>query len=265
MIRIYARDDKSGTYDTFKNLVLASSQLSPSTRRFEDSNALSDAVANDPNGIGFVGLPFVHDAKSIAVAEKGASALKPTRLTVATEDYSLSRRLYLYTPTTARNKYTRLFIAFALSKPGQDIVAGNGFVAQNIVPESQPVSKQAPDDYKQLTKNAERLSLDFRFDAGDNGQDSKAQADLDRVVALIADRGGAQDKVMLFGFADNSGTPEANHALSLYRARMVENQFIQRGIKPAVVEGLGSDLPVAANDTEDGREKNRRVEIWMRK
>jgi phosphate transport system substrate-binding protein len=95
-IRIYARDDKSATYDTFKTLVLAGKKLAPSAQRFEDSNALSEAVARDPNGIGFIGLPYVHNAKVIAVAETGALALQPTQLTIATEDYPLSRRLFLY-------------------------------------------------------------------------------------------------------------------------------------------------------------------------
>ena len=46
-IDLFARDDRSGTYDTFKSLVLDSAALSPDAKRFEDSNALSDAVAAD--------------------------------------------------------------------------------------------------------------------------------------------------------------------------------------------------------------------------
>jgi phosphate transport system substrate-binding protein len=264
-ITIYARDDKSGTFDSFKSMVLAGMPLAGSARRFEDSNALSDAVTGDPNGIGFIGLPFVHNAKAVAVSEKGAGALKPTRLTVATEDYALSRRLYLYTPATARNKFTRMFVEFALSKQGQDVVAANGFVAQNVELESPAVAEEAPDEYKQLIRNAERLSLDFRFQAGKAEQDNKALADLDRVVSLIADRGSAGGRILLFGFADSTGAPEVNQALSLNRARLIADQLIQRGIKPAVVRGFGSELPVASNDTDEGREKNRRVEIWMKR
>jgi phosphate transport system substrate-binding protein len=264
-IKVYARDDKSGTFDSFKSMVLAGAPLVASAQRFEDSNALSDAVASDPNGIGFIGLPFIHNAKAIAVSEKGADALRPTRLTVATEDYSLSRRLYLYTPAIARTKFTRMFVEFALSKQGQDEVAANGFVAQNVELESPAVAEDAPDAYKQLTRNAERLSLDFRFQPGKAEQDNKALADLDRVVSLIADRGNAGDRILLFGFADSTGAPEVNQALSLSRARMIANQLIQRGLKPAVVRGFGSELPVASNDTDDGREKNRRVEIWMKR
>jgi phosphate transport system substrate-binding protein len=234
-----------------------------SARRFEDSNALSEAVSGDPNGIGFIGLPFVHNAKPIVISEKGTHGLLPNRLTVATEDYTLSRRLYLYTPSIPRNKFTQLFVEFALSKQGQDLVAADGFVAQSVKPETQEVSKAAPDDYKQLTKNAERLPLDFRFDTDKSGTDNKAQADLDRVVALIADGGGSKDKIMLFGFSDNAGSAEKSKATSLSQAKLIQNQLEQRGIQPKVVRGFGSSLPVASNDTDAGREKNRRVEIWM--
>jgi len=264
-IKVYARDDKSGTFDSFKSMVLAGAPLVSSATRFEDSNALSDAVSSDPNGIGFIGLPFVHNAKAVAVSEKGASPLKPSRLTVATEDYSLSRRLYFYTPATARNKFMRMFVEFALSKQGQDEVAANGFVSQNVELEKTAVAQEAPDAYKQLTQNAERLSLDFRFQPGKAEQDNKALADLDRVVSLIADRGSAENGILLFGFADSTGTPQVNQALSLSRARVIADQLIQRGLKPAIVRGFGSELPVASNDTDDGRERNRRVEIWMKR
>jgi phosphate transport system substrate-binding protein len=262
-INIYARDDNSGTYDTFKSLVLAGMPLVPSAHRFEDSNTLSAAVSDDPNGIGFIGLPFVHDAKPIAVSEKGTHGLRPNRLTVATEDYPLSRRLYLYTPAISRNKFTRLFMEFALSRQGQDLVAANGFVAQNVTSEAQTVTTAAPEEYKQLTRNAQRLSLNFRFQTGLALQDNKAQADLDRIVSLIADGGGAKSKILLFGFADNTGSFEINKALSLSRAKLIANELAQRGVEPAVVRGFGSSLPVASNDTDEGREKNRRVEIWM--
>jgi phosphate transport system substrate-binding protein len=264
-IKLYARDDKSGTFDTFKSLVLAGKPLATGAQRFEDSNALSEAVASDPNGIGFIGLPYVHSAKALAVSEKGARALRPSRLTVATEDYPLSRRLYLYTPANPQDRFTRKFVEFALSKQGQDVVGNSGFVAQNVTPQPQVVAEGAPVEYKKLTEGAERLSLNFRFRTGKSDLDNKAIVDVERVVTFVADLKYTGDRLLLFGFADSTGTREGNNALSLNRAKTVEEQFIQRGLKPAVVRGFGSDLPVASNDTDEGREKNRRVEIWVRK
>jgi phosphate transport system substrate-binding protein len=264
LIKVYARDDKSGTFDTFKTLVLSGKPLVQGAQRFENSNELSDAVARDPNGIGFIGLPFIRSAKPVAVSERGTVALLPNRLTVATEDYSLSRRLFLYTPATPANKFTRQFVEFALSKQGQDVVGANGFIAQNVVTENQIASADAPDEYRQLTSSAKRLSLNFRFENGALEPDNKAQADLDRVVSMIADLKIGGDKVMLLGFADATGSPQNNLALSVDRARMVASVFNRRGLQPTIVRGFGSILPVASNDTPEGRDKNRRVEVWIR-
>ena len=262
-IDIYARDDKSGTWDTFKNLVLAGKPLAKNAKRFEDSNALADAVAGDPNGIGFIGLPFIRNAKALAISDKGTTALLPTPLTVATEDYALSRRLYLYTPADPANPRVREFVAFALSPAGQAVVAANGFVAQTAEQMTQKAAPDAPPEYRSLTANAERLPIDFRFLTGGSELDNRAVDDLDRVVAQLAKTGAAKVRILLFGFSDSSGSEEANQAISLARARVVADELTRRGITPSIVEGFGAALPVASNDTYDGREKNRRVEIWV--
>jgi len=57
-INVYARDNDSGTYDTFRSLVLGKKvKLVASAKRYESNASLSDDVSRDKNGIGFVGLP----------------------------------------------------------------------------------------------------------------------------------------------------------------------------------------------------------------
>ena len=131
-IALFARDEHSGTYDTFKSLVLESASLSPDAKRFEDSAALSDAVAADPEGIGFVGLPFVRSTRAVPVSDQNTDPLLPSSFTVAREDYVLSRRLFLYTPTNPPNPLTLRFIQFATSDAGQEIVSRDGFVNQIV-------------------------------------------------------------------------------------------------------------------------------------
>jgi hypothetical protein len=91
---VYARDDRSGTYETFRDRVLGSRSLVGTARRFEDSRALTTAVSQDRDGIGFVGLPYAAGAKVLAIGEKGATFLIPNTSTIRTEAYPLSRRLY---------------------------------------------------------------------------------------------------------------------------------------------------------------------------
>ena len=262
-IKVFARDDKSGTFDSFKALVLDQSKLVQSAVRFEDSAALSDAVAREPNGIGFIGLPYIRDAKAIAISEGNAPPLVPNTLTVSTEDYLLSRRLYLYTPSPSQNSWVSKFVEFALSNEGQQIVAQNGFIAQTIRSENASVARNAPAEYKRLTTGAERVSLDFRFRRGGKELDNKARLDLDRVVSFVADLKFTGQNILLFGFADD-GTG-ADLEISKERADLVAEQFKHRGITPAVVTGFGSLIPVASSASEEGREKNRRVELWLKK
>jgi phosphate transport system substrate-binding protein len=262
-INLYARDEKSGTYDTFRTLVLGNAPLAPSARRVEDSRKLSDSVAADPNGIGFIGLTYVQETRAIAVYENGAAALLPTPFTVATEDYALSRRLFLYTSAQPRQELTRKFVDFALSSMGQNIVAEVGFVGQNVSAAAAAASTTAvPADYRRLTSGYDRLSLDFRFREGSSQLDNKAVADLSRVVSFVTDLHYSGDNLVLLGFNDSK---EATDNLSKARADAVAQQFEQRGVKAATVVGFGSQLAVASNDTPEGRQKNRRVEIWLRR
>jgi phosphate transport system substrate-binding protein len=263
-IKVYARNDNSGTYDTFKSLVLGGKPLAAGAQRIEDSKALSDAVAADPYGIGFIGLPYIASSKPIAVSDKGTLALLPTRLTVGTEDYLLSRRLYLYTPAHPGNKFTRKFLEFAISSKGQDVVGATGFVAQNVVQVEQTAPVDAPAEYKELTQDANRLSLNFRFASGQMDLDNKAKVDLERVVSLIADLNYPADKIMLFGFSDYTGDYASNLTLSQSRAKAIESQLVRRGIKPAIVRGFGSNLAVASNESDEGQARNRRVEVWIK-
>ncbi|MBV8901953.1 MAG: extracellular solute-binding protein, partial [Verrucomicrobia bacterium] len=116
VINLYALNDNSGTFDTFKSVVLGGQPLSAAAVRYENSAKLADDVAADRNGIGFAGMSFVRNSKPVAVAEAGADPLVPTPFTIATQEYLLSRRLYLYTPANPQNPWTRRFIEFARPK-----------------------------------------------------------------------------------------------------------------------------------------------------
>ena len=67
----------------------------------------------------------------------------------------------------------------------------------------------------------------------------------------------------VYGHTDSTGSDEYNQALSERRARTVANYLIMRGVGETRIRsmGYGESLPVASNDTEEGRARNRRVEI----
>lgn len=70
--------------------------------------------------------------------------------------------------------------------------------------------------------------------------------------------------VEIRGYTDNKGRKSSNKKLSLARAEAVKGWLVAKGITPDRIEakGLGQDNPVAPNTTEEGRQKNRRIEFF---
>lgn len=263
-INLYARDDKSGTWDSFKSLVLepAKAQLMTTAKRYESSSSLSDDVAKDPGAIGFIGLPYVRRSKLIPVlATKNSLAILPNHFTVGTEDYLLSRRLYFYSSQLTLNTEANDFLKFVATERAQSIVEDVGFVSHNIKL-GEPFDPQFyPEAMQQLIAQSQRLSLNFRFKDGSDQLDNKAMQDLDRLTRYVEQN--SPMRVQLFGFSDSEGDEKANIELSERRAAVVEDLLVSRGIFPLVAKGMGSVAPLASSKTEEGRRMNRRVEVWL--
>lgn len=265
-IHVLARDAKSGTYETFNHLVLdEKGNLVADARRFESNEELSAAVAADPAAIGFTGLAYVKKNRVLAIVD-GETAISPTPFSVATEDYALARRLFLYVPQSGgQSGLAKEFADFAVSDKGQQVIDRVGFVSQEIRAESTMYATDLPEEYMQLTKGAKRLSLNIRFTRGSTDLDSKAQRDMVRLVEFLKRDVNTKSKPMLFGFSDaNEAIPMVALTLSTERADNVADLLIRQGVKPMRVRGYGHAGEVASNGTEDGRTKNRRVEVWVR-
>ena len=74
-------------------------------------------------------------------------------------------------------------------------------------------------------------------------------------------------EVEIRGHTDASGSDQANLALSMERAFEVMNFLAKNGVdgKRLSAKGFGETMPIASNDTEDGRSKNRRTEFFVKK
>jgi outer membrane protein OmpA-like peptidoglycan-associated protein len=73
--------------------------------------------------------------------------------------------------------------------------------------------------------------------------------------------------VRLEGHTDSTGDADANKKLSLDRAIVVKEIMIKGGIPDGRIgtDGYGQEKPIAPNETEDGRAKNRRTELVVEK
>ena len=264
-IHLYARDEQSGTWEIFKELVLSrtGNPLSHTAQRFESSEQLSDAVSNDPQGIGFIGLPYIRAAKPVAIVDGLSQPMLPLNSLIASEDYPLSRRLYFYLPPATSNPWARALISFTQSAQGQAIVAQNGFVAQSVQATSVTPGAHMPRDYQTLTTQAQRLSVNFRFEEGSASLDNKARQDLLRVADYLKANGKLDRQVTLVGFGDAKDDPERAQLLSKLRAMAVRRELVKSAVVLREIRGYGAQMPVAANTEDEGRIKNRRVEVWV--
>ena len=264
-IHLYARDDQSGTWETFKELVLNRNgqPLSSTAQRFESSEQLSDAVSHDPQAIGFIGLPYIREAKAVAIVDGASQPMLPLTSLIASEDYPLSRRLFLYLPPATNNPWAKALVAFTQSPQGQAIVGQNGFVAQSVQADNVMPGAHMPEQYQALTRKAQRLSVNFRFEEGSASLDNKARQDLLRVVDYLSAHGKLDKQVTLVGFGDAKDDPQRAQLLSRLRAMAVRRELVKSGVVLREIRGYGAQMPVAANTEDEGRLKNRRVEVWV--
>jgi phosphate transport system substrate-binding protein len=271
-IHVYARDDNSGTWKFFNAAVMRryGTTLTAAARRIEKSEDLSAAVAQDLQGIGFIGLNYIGSNKALALSVQGVEARAPTLCNVKTKEYLLSRRLYLYTSTQPRAPVAH-FIQFVTSKRAWPTVAEVGLV--NMDPTPIPgcsTQGQHSEEWRFLTRNATRLLANFGFVPNSFTLDPKGQLALDYVVNVLARPEYTNRKLLLIGYSDPKGSSDQNKVLSIQRAAAVSKllgpELARGGARVTIdaIEGVGAQDFIASNDTPEGMERNRRVEVWVR-
>ncbi|MCY1309212.1 type VI secretion system peptidoglycan-associated domain protein [compost metagenome] len=86
---------------------------------------------------------------------------------------------------------------------------------------------------------------------------------MQRVLDYLKQTDKLEQKVVLVGFGDPKEDPKRAALLSKLRAMAVRRELTRGGVVLREVTGLGDELPVAANTAEEGRIRNRRVEVWV--
>lgn len=129
-------------------------------------------------------------------------------------------------------------------------------------------------EYKEMNLNIEMKPIEIGetftiknifFDFNKSSLKPESYLELDRVAKLFTENPTVE--VELSGHTDNVGTDGYNKKLSYERASSVAEYLISKGIIASriKVEGYGKSKPVATNDTEEGRQLNRRVEFQILK
>lgn len=278
-ITLHARDENSGTFDTFKSLALKpyKADISDSAERYFSNLEIAKRVAADPNAIGFVPLALADSAKPLALALDCGLIVAPDPFMVKAEEYPFGRRLHLYTKGTPALPVAAEVIAFAKSDAAQLLVEQAGFVNQTLVTQggdafanhfvsAMAMSRSALEREElkalfQLTSDADRMSITFRFGQDGALLDSKSLNDAARLAEWIARPENTDRKIRLIGYADGLETAQAR-AESARRAILIHAPI---GFNPEAlsVHAIGSAAPVACPGDQGAQRVNRRVEAWV--
>ena len=119
---------------------------------------------------------------------------------------------------------------------------------------------QANEMFETLNKDG-FIALYINFETGKADIKSESQSIVDQIAEML--RQNKDLRLSIEGHTDNVGSEKSNQALSENRAKAVMNALIARGIEKLRLsyKGWGDTKPIADNTTEEGKAKNRRVEI----
>lgn len=109
------------------------------------------------------------------------------------------------------------------------------------------------------------VALYINFDTGKDSITPESKPIIDQMVKMLKDH--SKLEVIIEGHTDDTGDKEGNQILSEMRAAAVKDALIEYGIDQKRLEavGCGRTKPIADNHTDEGRAKNRRVEIVKKK
>jgi outer membrane protein OmpA-like peptidoglycan-associated protein len=147
-------------------------------------------------------------------------------------------------------------------------------IKENIYTESQNIDLKDVKEYKEIERNlylvaiqvGSRVSMNNLFFVTGKAEINKmSYPELARLIDLMKKHKAME--VEIAGHTDDKGSDKVNNALSLERANAVKDYLIGKGIEANRLQakGYGKTKPVADNKTEEGRQKNRRVDFTILK
>jgi OOP family OmpA-OmpF porin len=137
---------------------------------------------------------------------------------------------------------------------------GNDYYLTLVVKEAMKQDVTAGDMFDALNREG-HIALYINFDTGKSVIKPESKPIIEQIVQMM--KANPDLKISVEGHTDNVGNPKSNKTLSDDRAKAVVTEIVAQGIdeKRLSAAGYGQDKPIADNNTEEGRAKNRRVEL----
>lgn len=278
-VRLLLRDENSGTRDQLLQLLYAQppATIAAHSASFSTTAELLAELLYTPGAISFVSMADVGAFKVIQTKEAAdLPHFAPHPLQIALENYPLTRRLYFYLQdTTHRSPTVDHFLQFCLSANGQAIVQQEGFVSLNPEVYLQDVTRpseldslyraQFPAGYRTLTRGYWQFPSTIRFHDNAVRVDHRGATDLKRLARYLTEYD--DHEALLVGFSEAHDQRLLLNDLSRARAEFVRNAMIEAGVGADRLRtaAMGGCYPIASDASPQGKIRNQRVEIWLRK
>lgn len=247
---------------------------------------LAIAVSNSPFAIGVASYAETGNAQVLTLRGSCGFALRAARRTIKTEDYPLTAPMFLYLPARRLPKIARDFLAYTRGPSAQIVIRRAGFVDQ--APEEVEIADQGNrfanaittagpeislEELQRMTRSLTglaRLTTSFRFEAGSVRLDAQSRSNVQQLARALETGKYDARRIVFAGFSDGDGPSRGNREIALRRAEAVRRAVTQAAETANLdrvelsIDAFGEALPMACDDSEWGRQANRRVEVWVR-
>jgi outer membrane protein OmpA-like peptidoglycan-associated protein len=220
-----------------KDLALAAHRVYIADRKVDTARALAETKAAEEERVALNGL-----------SEKARLDSRTHEADMAKSDAEMARAESERQKNAANNARTDADIALAAASASQQEAAE--LARQLAILQARPTDRGLV------------LTLgDTLFATGKSEIKSGATLNLDKLSTFLNEY--SKRTASIEGFTDSMGSDEMNQALSQRRADAVKYYLVKRGIDSARLSatGHGEESPVADNNTAEGRQQNRRVEV----
>lgn len=287
-IAVHLRDAASGLGQAAEDRLLGpiSANLRADAIRHDTDADLIAAVLKDPFSIGLSSASGVGNAARLGLSGRCGFTIHATRRNAKTEDYPLTAPVFLYSPAIRLPKLAREFLSYIRTPSAQLVIRRTGFTDQS--PEEVAIDDQG-DRFANAIARADgevglgelkrmvatlsplkRLTLTYRFESGSAALDAQSRSNIEQLATAI-ESGMFDGRRMVFvGFSDGEGPADGNRRIALRRAESVLRAVVAAAETANFeqltleAETFGEAMPMACDDSEWGRQINRRVEVWVR-
>ncbi len=286
-VELHSLSQSAGLLEQLNARGMSNAALISGATLHDSAEAMNTAISARANAMGVAFRSQVRNVKSLSLSSACNVFVDSSEFAIQTEEYPLGVRLYRYSLKIGEDsELGRNLGQFINTDFGQRAIESRGMITQElqIVPMQQQgarllsavlatandkVSRSVMRDYLTETSNARRISTSLRFLSGKAELDSKAVEDISRISEIVRANEYEGYEVLVFGFSDSFGKIGANLALSKRRAEAVRQILLNENsgyldVSNVTSYGIGPVAPVGCNTTGEGRQRNRRVEIWLR-